>query len=211
MTQRAFIYCPYCGTRLVERHAFDRVRPVCTQCGFVHFLDPKVAVIALIVWDGHVLLARRGVDPEKGKWALPGGYMDAGELPEAALRRELEEEVGIQVAQLQLLDVYPMVSSDAAGTPWPMRRSRSRSAWRRSRPRMMSGKPSGSAPGSFPLNWRLIRPLRFWPIGRRPNSPGADGVELETVTITELYEYFFCKNHFCKYNCDPGRSRSASP
>ena len=80
-------------------------------CDFVHFLDPKVAVIGLITSAGQVLLIRRGVDPERGQWALPGGYMDAGEMPMDALRREIQEEVGLDVEIDRLLGIYPMATS----------------------------------------------------------------------------------------------------
>jgi 8-oxo-dGTP diphosphatase len=109
---KPFVFCPYCATQLVHRDIFDRVRPVCAKCGYVYFCDPKVAVIALVEWDARVLLVRRGVEPELGKWALPGGYMDAGEMPEAALRRELDEEVGLAVAHLELLEIFPMLDGE---------------------------------------------------------------------------------------------------
>ncbi len=89
--------------------AFDRIRPVCPNCHYVQFHDPKVAVIALVTWTDRVLLIRRGVEPMKGMWALPGGYMDAGETPPDALARELQEEVGIDARIGALLDVFPMV------------------------------------------------------------------------------------------------------
>ena len=98
-------YCPICATPLEERFAFQQMRAVCPACGFVHFRDPKVAVIGMITWEDHVLLIRRGVDPMKGHWALPGGYMDAGEMPAEALMRE---EVGLEVEAHELLDIFPM-------------------------------------------------------------------------------------------------------
>ncbi len=101
-------YCPYCGGPLENRPAHGSVRPVCPACGFMQFRDPKVAVIALALAGERVLLVRRGVEPEQGKWALPGGYMDAGEMPEAALARELLEEVGLPVRVERLLGIYPM-------------------------------------------------------------------------------------------------------
>jgi ADP-ribose pyrophosphatase YjhB (NUDIX family) len=108
MNLRDFAYCPYCGTPLVAREAFQRLRPTCPACGFIHFRDPKVAVIGLVTWQDQVLLIRRGVAPLAGKWALPGGYMDAGEMPADALVRELREEVGLHVAIHRLLDIFPM-------------------------------------------------------------------------------------------------------
>jgi ADP-ribose pyrophosphatase YjhB (NUDIX family) len=108
MNPRDFVFCPYCGTALMMRQVYARQRPVCPACGFIHFRDPKVAVIGLVTWARHALLIRRAVDPMRGKWALPGGYMDAGELPQAALARELREEVGLEVTIGELLDIFPM-------------------------------------------------------------------------------------------------------
>lgn len=106
-----YIYCPYCATPLESIHRFGQIRPVCPKCGFVYFQDPKVAVIGLVIHDGRVLLIKRAVDPGRGMWSLPGGYMDAGEMPEAALKRELQEEVGLEVQVVQLLDIYPMTEA----------------------------------------------------------------------------------------------------
>lgn len=108
MSSRTYHYCPICGTSLEERFLFSQMRQTCPACGFVHFRDPKVAVIGLVMWDAHVLLIQRGVDPMKGKWALPGGYMDAGEMPADALARELREEVGLEIAIDELLEIFPM-------------------------------------------------------------------------------------------------------
>lgn len=108
MSNRTYTFCPLCATPLEARFAFQQMRQVCPACGFIHFRDPKVAVIGLVTWEKHVLLIRRGVDPMKGKWALPGGYMDAGEMPDEALARELREEVALEVEIGELLSIFPM-------------------------------------------------------------------------------------------------------
>jgi ADP-ribose pyrophosphatase YjhB (NUDIX family) len=110
MSKRDFVYCPFCGLPLEPRQVMHQVRPGCPQCGFVHFHNPKVAVIGQLELDGRMLLVRRGINPGKGLWALPGGYMDAGEMPDEALRRELREELGVDVQVHELLAVYPMVT-----------------------------------------------------------------------------------------------------
>jgi len=114
MAAAPFRFCPYCGQPLEERTIYQQVRPTCPACGFVHFRDPKVAVIARVVWRDAVLLIRRGVDSMKGMWALPGGYMDAGEMPAQALARELREEVGLSVEGAELLEIFPMVGTGGA-------------------------------------------------------------------------------------------------
>jgi ADP-ribose pyrophosphatase YjhB (NUDIX family) len=68
-----------------------------------------VAVIALVTHRERVLLVQRAIDPARGKWTLPGGYMDAGELPDEALQRELLEEVTLPIRVKGLLDIFPMV------------------------------------------------------------------------------------------------------
>lgn len=103
-----FRFCPACATPLQSIHRFDRPRPVCPACGFVHFTDPKVAVIALVAADGAALLVRRGVDPGRGLWSLPGGYLDAGEMPAEALRREILEETGLAVHVGEMIAIFPM-------------------------------------------------------------------------------------------------------
>ncbi|MBX2999444.1 MAG: NUDIX domain-containing protein [Caldilineaceae bacterium] len=105
-------YCPYCAADLVEIYRFDQIRPVCPACGFVQFQDPKVAVIALVIYEERVLLVRRGVEPAKGRWALPGGYMDADEMPAAALQREIAEEVGLTIQLDALIAIYPMTNGE---------------------------------------------------------------------------------------------------
>lgn len=102
-------FCPRCATRLEEREVYGRQRAICPACGFIHFHDPKVAVIALVTHAQRVLLIRRAIDPAKGLWALPGGFMDAGEMPGEALQRELQEEVNLRIRVLHLLDIFPMV------------------------------------------------------------------------------------------------------
>ncbi len=103
-----YTYCPHCGAPLAQGVKFGRVRRACRYCGFIHFDDPKVAVAALVSDGARVLLVRRGVVPRIGYWALPAGYMDADELPEEALAREIAEETGVTVRVLGLQAVAPL-------------------------------------------------------------------------------------------------------
>ncbi|MBX3063192.1 MAG: NUDIX domain-containing protein [Anaerolineae bacterium] len=84
---------------------FGRMRRVCPQCDYIYFENPKVAAVVFLAQEGRVLLVRRAVDPQKGLWALPAGYIDYGEAPEAAAIREVAEETGLNIAIERLIDV----------------------------------------------------------------------------------------------------------
>jgi 8-oxo-dGTP diphosphatase len=98
-------YCLRCGCRLIEAERFGQVRPVCPDCNWIYFADPKVAAAVLVERAGEVLLVRRLYDPERGHWSLPAGFIDAGEDPRRAAERECLEETGLAVEVTELLDV----------------------------------------------------------------------------------------------------------
>lgn len=102
----AIQFCSRCGAQMETRFVGDKPRRVCSQCGFVHFTDPKVGVGVLVVCDGRILLVRRTMQPEIGKWSIPAGYLDAGEDPQATAVRELAEETGLHGEIERLLGVY---------------------------------------------------------------------------------------------------------
>ncbi len=99
-------FCPRCGHALERRQVYGALRPVCPSCGRIHFIDPKVAVGVLIEEGGRLLLVKRGNDPERGRWSVPAGFVDAGEDPAHAAEREVLEETGLQVRVTGLLDVF---------------------------------------------------------------------------------------------------------
>jgi ADP-ribose pyrophosphatase YjhB (NUDIX family) len=99
-------YCFHCGTALVGRHQEDRERPTCPTCGFIHYLDPKVAVAVVLGNADGVLLGKRRVDPGAGLWSFPAGYVNRGEVLEEAAVREVLEEVGLAVRLTGIVGVY---------------------------------------------------------------------------------------------------------
>lgn len=98
-------YCLRCGTRMEYHERFDKLRPVCPACGYVHFDDPKVAVAVFVQQAEQILLVQRANEPERGKWALPAGYVDRGEDPKSAAEREVLQETGLVVQVTRLIDV----------------------------------------------------------------------------------------------------------
>ncbi|MFZ7113437.1 MAG: NUDIX domain-containing protein [Desulfatiglandales bacterium] len=103
-----FHFCPVCGGRLesVKLKPQDPLRLVCSDCAFVFYLDPKLSACAIVEKDGKILLTKRDLNPRKGKWALPGGHVDRGEIVEDAACREILEECGIMAKITGLLGVY---------------------------------------------------------------------------------------------------------
>ena len=102
-------YCPRCGNGLEKRSLKPNEpdRLVCPRCGFVFYIDPKIAVGTVIRSEsGRIVLVRRAIEPGYGKWVFPGGYVDRGELLTMAALREAREECGLDVRLDGLINVY---------------------------------------------------------------------------------------------------------
>jgi ADP-ribose pyrophosphatase YjhB (NUDIX family) len=105
----AYRFCPRCGGSLERRllKASEPERPVCTRCGFVFYLDPKIAVGTIISSaSGRLVLVRRAIEPGYGMWVFPGGYVDRGEPLTSAAVREAREECGLDVRLDGLVNIY---------------------------------------------------------------------------------------------------------
>jgi 8-oxo-dGTP diphosphatase len=105
MAHTEFKFCPRCGSAVQYKEKFGMIRPVCPQCGWIHFIDPKVAAAVLVEQDGCVLLVRRVNEPFRGLWTLPAGFVNGGEDPAEAAARECLEETGLSVRVMHVFDI----------------------------------------------------------------------------------------------------------
>jgi len=87
----------------------DRVREMCSRCGFIHYINPKMVVGSLpLAPDGRVLLCRRAIEPQHGLWTLPAGYMELGETVEEGAAREAWEEARAKLTIGPLLQYFSL-------------------------------------------------------------------------------------------------------
>jgi ADP-ribose pyrophosphatase YjhB (NUDIX family) len=104
----SFRYCPRCGSdklRTATVKSFE-----CPDCGFGFFLNTAAAVGALITdEEGRLLVTVRKAEPAKGMWDLPGGFVDPGESVEESVRREIQEELGLDIISLSYFCSFPNI------------------------------------------------------------------------------------------------------
>ena len=102
-------YCSHCGS---DQLAFtvppgdNRPRFVCGVCRVVHYQNPKIVAGCLPIFEDRVLLCRRAIEPRRGFWNVPSGYLENGETLEAGAAREVHEEAMAEVTHLRLHTVY---------------------------------------------------------------------------------------------------------
>jgi ADP-ribose pyrophosphatase YjhB (NUDIX family) len=104
-------YCPLCAAPLEPQFLGGLDRPACPACGFVHYEDPKLVAVAVIAIDGRLVLGRRSINPRKGFWSFPSGYVNRGEPVPVAAVREVEEETHLHVEVEHLLGLYSEVNN----------------------------------------------------------------------------------------------------
>ena len=104
---KPFKYCPACGSGNIS---FDNVKKFsCKDCSFTYFHNVATGVAAILQYDRKVIMIKRAKDPGKGKLDLPGGFVDPKESAEEAIKREIKEELGIDLRELRYLGSYPNV------------------------------------------------------------------------------------------------------
>jgi ADP-ribose pyrophosphatase YjhB (NUDIX family) len=101
-------FCTSCGSSVALKvpEGDDRERFVCTSCESIHYVNPRVIVGCVPIYEGRVLLCKRAIEPRLGYWTLPAGFMENGETTPQGAARETWEEVRARVSQLELYRVY---------------------------------------------------------------------------------------------------------
>ncbi len=116
--QEVFQFCPRCGAPRTKGSSTQPLQ--CEPCGFHYYFNPCLAVAAILLGpDNRALFIRRAHDPAKGKLAVPGGFVDIGETAEDAMRREIKEEVNLEVGPLEFL-VTATNEYDFRGVVYPV-------------------------------------------------------------------------------------------
>ncbi len=101
-------FCSKCGSPLEVGERTGRERLVCSDesCDFVHWNNPTPVVGAIVEYEGKVLLVQ-SIGWPKSWYALVTGFLEAGEMPEQGVVREVEEEVGLEVTEVNYIGMYP--------------------------------------------------------------------------------------------------------
>ncbi|OGP52930.1 MAG: hypothetical protein A2Y65_05085 [Deltaproteobacteria bacterium RBG_13_52_11] len=98
-------FCHLCGEKLERISRDNRTRLYCGECDRILYENPLPATAAVVLnHDNHLLLVKRGMEPGKGEWCLPGGFVELDETPDEGVVRELAEETGLIGEVERLID-----------------------------------------------------------------------------------------------------------
>lgn len=108
LNQNPIRYCNHCGesVSLLTPAGDNRNRHVCDVCGQIQYQNPKVVCGCIPVWQKRILLCRRAIEPRKGLWTLPAGFMENGETIQHGAARETMEEACAEIAGQTLYGIY---------------------------------------------------------------------------------------------------------
>jgi ADP-ribose pyrophosphatase YjhB (NUDIX family) len=102
-------YCTQCGSgdvHFATPEGDSNPRYICGECNFIHYQNPNIIAGSLIVHEGRILLCKRAIEPRKGKWTLPAGFMENHESIAEAAARETWEEARARVRLHQLYSIF---------------------------------------------------------------------------------------------------------
>jgi ADP-ribose pyrophosphatase YjhB (NUDIX family) len=107
-------YCPSCGhpVGFLIPAGDNRARAVCSQCGTIHYQNPRIIVGCVPEWQGRILLCRRAIEPRRGFWTTPAGFLENGESLQAGAARESLEEACAQVEIGSMLAIVNVLHAE---------------------------------------------------------------------------------------------------
>jgi ADP-ribose pyrophosphatase YjhB (NUDIX family) len=107
-------FCSHCGqpVTVLVPEGDQRPRHVCTSCGRIHYQNPRIVAGCVPEHEGRILLCRRAIEPRRGYWTIPAGFMENGETTQDAARRESLEEALADVEIGSLLAVVHVLHAD---------------------------------------------------------------------------------------------------
>lgn len=103
-------FCSACGQPVTQQipQGDSRLRYVCESCQTIHYQNPNIVAGVLPTWGSQVLLCRRAIEPRRGFWTLPAGFMENGETLDQAARRETVEEACARVGPTSLYQLFDL-------------------------------------------------------------------------------------------------------
>ncbi len=106
LEKKDYRYCPLCSAELIKKVLDQKIRMVCSVCGFVYYQNPVPAAAVLIEKEGKILLVQRKFNPFASDWSLPSGFIEYNETPEECALRETKEETGLKIKINRLFNIY---------------------------------------------------------------------------------------------------------
>jgi ADP-ribose pyrophosphatase YjhB (NUDIX family) len=171
--QASLNFCSNCGAALAAGvpPTEHRERMACPACGFIAYVNPRLVVTTIPVTDaGEALLLRRGIEPGRGRWAQPGGFMEVDETVTEAAVRETLEETGLLVEPGELLGLYSRLEAAVVVLVFE---SRIVGGEARHTPEALEIVPYAAAdiPWADLAFATSFYALRDWVVARHPNTP----------------------------------------
>ena len=100
---KKLIYCSQCSKKNSFSQIDGEIRYHCSYCNTIHYQNPKPTATLICMKNDVILLVKRAFEPAKGEWSLPGGFIELGETPEDAAKRELKEETNLDGKAIKLI------------------------------------------------------------------------------------------------------------
>ncbi len=171
-------FCSRCGARLVfgAIPGEDRDRLACQACGHIVYVNPRLVVTTFPITEaGEIVLIRRGIEPGKGLWAQPGGFLEVDETVHEAAIRETHEETGLLIEPGAIIGLYTRLEASVVTIAYEARIVGGTAA-----PTPEASEIVAYAPEDIPWSAIAFRTTMYalhdWLAKRRPDVPWPDAV-----------------------------------